>query len=338
MQVGEYEDIEKPLLEWFKKHLAQNTPLNGSIVKGKTEEIEVCLGIDFQASNGWIDCFKNRKAKQKRLTVLPGANMDGSEKLPFLAIGKPKRPRMKPGCEPHKLCIFDAMHLLAASWNSMESTTITNCFKKAGFIQNATLYPSVVPADSEDPSAILSSALNVSCIFESYASVDYVQTCVNQDIEDLCAEHEEESEDLDECESDLAVCKPAWSDTTENLSQEPTNSTSTIPLQPVQTAVELPVTPQSQPEKKSVPYLVVTKIPFLLKHVLREYQHVGLDWLVTMFDRKLNGILADEMGLGKTIQTIALLAHLACDKGDCPVSLWSRSLLTGHVQHLNIQE
>ncbi|XP_046390170.1 helicase domino isoform X2 [Ischnura elegans] len=59
---------------------------------------------------------------------------------------------------------------------------------------------------------------------------------------------------------------------------------------------------------------VKTKIPFLLKHTLREYQHIGLDWLVTMNDRKLNGILADEMGLGKTIQTIALLAHLACEK------------------------
>nr|QVD39288.1 Helicase domino [Schistocerca gregaria] len=61
---------------------------------------------------------------------------------------------------------------------------------------------------------------------------------------------------------------------------------------------------------------VVTPIPFLLKHSLREYQHIGLDWLVTMFDRKLNGILADEMGLGKTIQTISLLAHLACEKGN----------------------
>lgn len=59
---------------------------------------------------------------------------------------------------------------------------------------------------------------------------------------------------------------------------------------------------------------VVTPVPFLLKLPLREYQHIGLDWLVTMFERKLNGILADEMGLGKTIQTIALLAHLACEK------------------------
>lgn len=61
--------------------------------------------------------------------------------------------------------------------------------------------------------------------------------------------------------------------------------------------------------------IVKTTVPFLLKHPLREYQHIGLDWLVAMYEKKLNGILADEMGLGKTIQTIALLAHLACDKG-----------------------
>ncbi|GFQ69699.1 helicase domino [Trichonephila clavata] len=60
---------------------------------------------------------------------------------------------------------------------------------------------------------------------------------------------------------------------------------------------------------------VCTKIPFLLKHSLREYQHIGLDWLNAMYEKKLNGILADEMGLGKTIQTISVLAHLACEKG-----------------------
>ncbi|XP_039909896.2 helicase SRCAP-like, partial [Hirundo rustica] len=60
---------------------------------------------------------------------------------------------------------------------------------------------------------------------------------------------------------------------------------------------------------------VKTPIPHLLRGTLREYQHIGLDWLVTMYEKKLNGILADEMGLGKTIQTISLLAHLACEKG-----------------------
>ncbi|KAF9581077.1 swr1 complex component, partial [Lunasporangiospora selenospora] len=60
---------------------------------------------------------------------------------------------------------------------------------------------------------------------------------------------------------------------------------------------------------------VKTKIPFLLRHQLREYQHVGMDWLANLYANGLNGILADEMGLGKTMQTIALLAHLACDYG-----------------------
>ena len=48
---------------------------------------------------------------------------------------------------------------------------------------------------------------------------------------------------------------------------------------------------------------------------MREYQYIGLDWLVTMYEKCLNGILADEMGLGKTIMTIAVLAHLACERG-----------------------
>ena len=53
----------------------------------------------------------------------------------------------------------------------------------------------------------------------------------------------------------------------------------------------------------------------MIRGELREYQIIGVDWLRTLHDRKLNGILADEMGLGKTIQTISLLASLACDKG-----------------------
>jgi ATP-dependent helicase STH1/SNF2 len=32
---------------------------------------------------------------------------------------------------------------------------------------------------------------------------------------------------------------------------------------------------------------------------LKEYQLTGLQWLVSLYNNKLNGILADEMGLGK---------------------------------------
>lgn len=51
---------------------------------------------------------------------------------------------------------------------------------------------------------------------------------------------------------------------------------------------------------------VKTAVPFLLKHKLREYQHIGLDWLVAMHERKLNGILADEMGLGMFNYVVSL--------------------------------
>lgn len=62
---------------------------------------------------------------------------------------------------------------------------------------------------------------------------------------------------------------------------------------------------------------VRTEVPGLVaqERPLREYQIIGLDWLVTMHDRGLNGILADEMGLGKTVMTIAVLAHLAEKQG-----------------------
>lgn len=60
---------------------------------------------------------------------------------------------------------------------------------------------------------------------------------------------------------------------------------------------------------------VKVQVPFLLKYTLREYQHVGLDWMAAIYEKRLNGVLADEMGLGKTIQTIALLAYLSCEKG-----------------------
>ena len=34
---------------------------------------------------------------------------------------------------------------------------------------------------------------------------------------------------------------------------------------------------------------LATPAPFLLKGTLREYQHIGLDWLVTLYHKRLNG-------------------------------------------------
>ncbi|WFC98740.1 RSC chromatin remodeling complex ATPase component [Malassezia yamatoensis] len=43
---------------------------------------------------------------------------------------------------------------------------------------------------------------------------------------------------------------------------------------------------------------------------LKDYQLKGLQWMVSLYNNRLNGILADEMGLGKTIQTISLITFL----------------------------
>lgn len=40
-----------------------------------------------------------------------------------------------------------------------------------------------------------------------------------------------------------------------------------------------------------------------------------MDWLLSLYKKRLNGILADETGLGKTVQTVAYMAHLAGQEG-----------------------
>ncbi|OJT07873.1 Helicase SWR1 [Trametes pubescens] len=104
-----------------------------------------------------------------------------------------------------------------------------------------------------------------------------------------------------------------------------------LPFTPATPAVDMPEEGLDDDieEDSSIPYYLrpyavapvewdpqaKVKPPLLLRGTLRPYQQAGLEWLASIHARNLNGILADEMGLGKTIQTIALLAHLACDRG-----------------------
>ncbi|GAA6008760.1 hypothetical protein JCM11491_003425 [Sporobolomyces phaffii] len=74
---------------------------------------------------------------------------------------------------------------------------------------------------------------------------------------------------------------------------------------------------EQEEEREASPLVKAVHLqpPFLLRATLRPYQQAGLEWLASLYAGGVNGVLADEMGLGKTIQTISLLAHLACDKG-----------------------
>ncbi|KAI8802971.1 SNF2-family ATP dependent chromatin remodeling factor snf21 [Cladochytrium replicatum] len=56
---------------------------------------------------------------------------------------------------------------------------------------------------------------------------------------------------------------------------------------------------------------VITEQPrMLVGGKLKDYQVKGLQWMISLYNNRLNGILADEMGLGKTIQTISLVTYL----------------------------
>ncbi|KAH7669570.1 DNA helicase protein [Dioscorea alata] len=61
---------------------------------------------------------------------------------------------------------------------------------------------------------------------------------------------------------------------------------------------------------------IVTQPSLLQGGTLRDYQIVGLKWMLSLYNNELNGILADEMGLGKTVQVMALIAYLMEFKGN----------------------
>ena len=52
------------------------------------------------------------------------------------------------------------------------------------------------------------------------------------------------------------------------------------------------------------------------QHTLRDYQVIGLNWLISQWHTNRNCILADEMGLGKTVQVTAFLEHLRRVEGN----------------------
>lgn len=56
--------------------------------------------------------------------------------------------------------------------------------------------------------------------------------------------------------------------------------------------------------------LVHEQPSILVGGTLKDYQVKGLQWMVSLYNNRLNGILADEMGLGKTIQTLSLITYL----------------------------
>lgn len=66
---------------------------------------------------------------------------------------------------------------------------------------------------------------------------------------------------------------------------------------------------QEEVEPEALQYFTESP-PFIKNGQMRPYQVQGLNWLISLYERGINGILADEMGLGKTLQSISILGYL----------------------------
>ncbi|CAL8260066.1 unnamed protein product [Arctogadus glacialis] len=190
-------------------------------------------------------------------------------------------------------------------------------------------YKGAYTSDFEEPSASASKASSDSEVSgddeveteedESDAETNSTSSDSPEDSEEEDSEKDEEQSDEEEEDEEEGSDEDSCGDEgMEVLLKEGDTSPPSASSRPKKEISHIAATAESlQPKGYTLATTKVkTPIPFLLDGTLREYQHIGLDWLVTMYEKKLNGILADEMGLGKTIQTIALLAHLACEKGN----------------------
>lgn len=67
---------------------------------------------------------------------------------------------------------------------------------------------------------------------------------------------------------------------------------------------------QEESDEEEDNHVFLTKQPSCIKFgTLKPYQLEGLNWMIHLAEKGLNGILADEMGLGKTLQSISILAY-----------------------------
>jgi len=60
-QEGRFLELDKAILTWFQQKRAARIPISGPLLQTKAREFALKLGVeDFQASNGWLQKFKNR--------------------------------------------------------------------------------------------------------------------------------------------------------------------------------------------------------------------------------------------------------------------------------------
>jgi len=86
---------------------------------------------------------------------------------------------------------------------------------------------------------------------------------------------------------------------------------------------------EAKGDHKPIPRRELEDQPALIKGgTMKDYQLLGLSFLVWMYENGMNCILGDEMGLGKTLQTLSLLAYVKENQKCTRFSHWQNHSLT----------
>ncbi|XP_033228933.1 tigger transposable element-derived protein 4-like [Belonocnema kinseyi] len=86
-------ELDGCVTKWFKQARDKKIPVSGPILQAKAQEFASSLDCsNFKAAFKGEECSSGKPSKV-RITVLVGANSYGTEKLPFLTIGKSANPR-----------------------------------------------------------------------------------------------------------------------------------------------------------------------------------------------------------------------------------------------------
>ncbi|GFR61810.1 tigger transposable element-derived protein 4-like protein [Elysia marginata] len=62
-----HEELEDAVFAWFCQAMAMNVPLSGPVVRGKAAEIAQLMNFNFTPTPGWVEKFKQRKTKKKKI-------------------------------------------------------------------------------------------------------------------------------------------------------------------------------------------------------------------------------------------------------------------------------
>ena len=108
--------------------------MSGPIMQFQAMKYTTFLGYnDFKASNGWVNNFKKRNGISYKTIVGEGGLIQAFKTRYRKQLVLKKVVSIEYGHEYESISLLESIEFIAQAWGEITSTTISNCFRKAGF-------------------------------------------------------------------------------------------------------------------------------------------------------------------------------------------------------------